>query len=87
LLIKKELLAWGFVQSLADPGMFVHNKRGIRLLLYVDDIVAAAKQQGQIDWFYQKLSGRFNAKNLEEIHKILEARVTCNRKNHAIYLD
>jgi hypothetical protein len=87
LLIKKELLAWGFVQSLADPGMFVHDKRGIRLLLYVDDIVAAAKQQGQIDWFYQKLSGRFNAKNLREIHKILGVRVTRNRKNRAIYLD
>jgi hypothetical protein len=47
LLIKKELLAWGFVQSKADPCMFIHEERGLRLLVYVDDIVAAAKQQSR----------------------------------------
>ena len=44
LLIKRELLQWGFVQSLADPCMFIHPQRGIRLLVYVDDVVAAAKE-------------------------------------------
>ncbi|KAF7573927.1 hypothetical protein PtrM4_055500 [Pyrenophora tritici-repentis] len=45
LLMKKELLAWGFVQSLADPCMFVHKERKIRILVYVDDVLAAAKEQ------------------------------------------
>ena len=44
LLIKEELIQWGFAQSLADPCMFVHPQRGIRLLVYVDDVVAAAKE-------------------------------------------
>ena len=74
LLIKRELLQWGFVQSLADPCMFIHPQHGIHLLVYVDDVVAAAKEQGEIDWFFEKLSGRFNAKNLGEIHKILGVR-------------
>ena len=87
LLMKKELLAWGFVQSLADPCMFVHEERKLRILVYVDDIVAAAKERAQIDWFYKKLSGRFNAKNLGEIHKILGVRVTRHRKHRTIYLD
>lgn len=87
LLIKKELLAWGFVQSKADPCMFIHEERGLRLLVYVDDIVAAAKQQSQINWFHEKLSDRFNTKNLGEIQKILGVRVTRDRKNRTIYLD
>jgi hypothetical protein len=87
LLIKRELLQWGFVQSLADPCMFIHPQRGIRLLVYVDDVVAAAKEQGEIDWFFEKLSGRFNAKNLGEIHKILGVRVSRDRQSRSLYLD
>jgi hypothetical protein len=87
ILIKKELLAWGFVQSLADPCLYVHKEKSLRLLVYVDDIVAAAKKQGLIDWFYEKLSRRFNTRNLGEIHKILGIRVTRDRKNRIIYLD
>jgi hypothetical protein len=86
-LIKKELLQWGFVQSLADPCMFTHSKNSVKLLVYVDDIVAAARKQGEIDWFYNKLSERFNTKNLGEISKILGARVTRDRKNHVLEID
>jgi Reverse transcriptase (RNA-dependent DNA polymerase)/gag-polypeptide of LTR copia-type len=87
LLIKRELLNWGFVQSLADPCMFRHEERGIKLLVYVDDIVAAARKQDQIDWFYKQLSGRFNTKHLGEIGKILGVRVTRDRANRTIYID
>jgi hypothetical protein len=61
--------------------MFIHSKNSVKLLVYVDDIVAAAKKQGELDWFYKTLSERFNAKNLGEISKILGARITCDRKN------
>ena len=71
LLIKGELLKWGFEQSLADPCMFTHAKRGLKLLVYVDDVIAAAKTQDDIDWFYKKLSSRFNAKNLGRYIKSL----------------
>jgi hypothetical protein len=49
LLCKKNLLKWGFKQSLADPCLFIHQEREIQLLIYVDDILAAAKNQEQID--------------------------------------
>jgi hypothetical protein len=87
LLMKKELLAWGFVQSLADPCMFVHKERKIRILVYVDDVLAAAKEQSQTEWFWKKLSARFNAKNLGEVHKVLGVRVTRDRKHRTIFLD
>jgi hypothetical protein len=87
LLMKKELLAWGFVQSLADPCMFIHEERKVRILVYVDDVLAAAKEQSQTEWFWKKLSGRFNAKNLGEVHKVLGVRVTRDRKHRTIFLD
>jgi hypothetical protein len=87
LLLKEFLIKIGFKQSLADPCLYVHHERGIYLLVYVDDIPAAARERSQLDWFYTELSMRFTAKDLEEIHKILGVRITRDRKNHTIYMD
>jgi hypothetical protein len=86
-LIRQEMRNWGFVQSLADPCLYTHADRGIKLLVYVDDIVAAAESKSDIDWFFTQLSGRFKAKPLGEISKILGCRVTRDRKNRTIHLD
>jgi hypothetical protein len=85
--MKKELLAWGFVQSLADPCMFVYKERKIQILVYVDDVLAAVKEQSQTRWFWKKLARRFNAKNLGEVHKVLGVRVTRDRKHRTIFLN
>lgn len=87
MLIKSELLKWGFQQSLADPCLFIHKDKTVKVMVYVDDIVAAAKSPSELDWFYQRLSKRFKAKNLGEINKILGVRVTRDHKNWTIYLD
>ena len=87
LLAREFLLEIGFTQSLADPCLYTHTKRGIILLLYVDDIAAAAKKTSNIDWFYSKLSSRFNAKDLGGISKILGIRVTRNRKTRELFID
>ena len=67
--------------------MFVYLQYRIRLLVYIDNIIAVTKKQKEIDWFYKKLSRQFNTKNLEEIYKILSIQVTCNQKSKNIYLD
>ena len=87
LLLKAFLIEIGFTQSLADPCLYVHSERRIWLLVYVDDIPAAAQRQTELDWFYKVLSARFHAKNLGEISKILGVRVTRDRRNKTIYLD
>jgi len=86
-LIKLELLKWGFEQSLADPCLFVHKTKGITLLVYVDDMLAAADNNEALHWFYEKLNSRFKAKDLKEVTKILGARVTRDRKHRTLYLD
>ncbi|TAQ86988.1 hypothetical protein B7494_g4697 [Chlorociboria aeruginascens] len=86
-LIKDKLINWGFTQSRAKPYMFTHGKKSIKLLIYVNNIVAAAKQGKELDWFYKKLLARFNAKNLGKINKILGARVTRDRQNRILEID
>jgi Reverse transcriptase (RNA-dependent DNA polymerase) len=87
LLAKEFLISIGFQQSLADPCLYVHAKRGIILLLYVDDIAAASKYDRELVWFYSQLSARFNAKDLGEIQKILGVRVTRNRRDRELFID
>ncbi|KAI0999166.1 hypothetical protein K3495_g9030 [Podosphaera aphanis] len=67
LLCKANLKRWGFVQSLADPCLFTHKEEHLQLLVYVDDIAAAATKTEDLLWIFNKLSSGLNAKNLEEI--------------------
>jgi hypothetical protein len=76
-----------FVQSLADPCLYTCKERGIMLLVYVDDIVAASRDAVQIEWFYDQLSSRFNTKNLGEISKILGIRIIRDRKSRTLIMD
>lgn len=64
LLLRKSLLEIGFVQSLADPCLYNHLGKDIKLLVYVDDIVAASQKLENLSWFYGELSSRFNTKDL-----------------------
>ena len=56
-------------------------------MLYIDDIIAAAKTTKQLDWLHNALLSRFNTKYLGEIGKILGIRVTRDRKLKTLYLD
>ena len=87
LLCKSYMLSLGFRQSLADPCLFLHDKKSITLLIYVDDIAVAAPTVSQITWFHKKMLERFRTKDLGEIGKILSIRITRDRANKTIYLD
>jgi hypothetical protein len=87
LLAKKFLISIGFRQSLAEPCLYIHARREIILLLYVDDMAVAAKYSPELDWLYLQLSARFNTKDLGEIRKILGVRVTRNRPNRELFID
>jgi hypothetical protein len=59
----------------------------IRLLVYVNDLVATALKHSNLDWFYTQLYTRFNAKDLGDIKKILRVRITRNQEQGTIELD
>ena len=87
LLCRDHLISGGFIQSKADPCLFTLPDKSMVILVYVDDIVAAARMVSQIDWFDSHLASRFNTKNLGEIQKILGIRVTRNRKDRTLFID
>jgi hypothetical protein len=80
-------VGWGFRQSKADPCLYTHAERGTSLLVYVDDIATAAKEQTHIDWLWLQLKTQFKAKNLGETRKILGCRVIRDRRNRTLHLD
>jgi hypothetical protein len=49
LLLKSELLKMDFVPSFIDPCLYICKKRGMILLVYVDDIVATSKDSAPIE--------------------------------------
>jgi hypothetical protein len=86
-LIKFKLIKWGFVQSLADLYLFINKATRVKLLVYINNIIAAIPSSTNLDNFYAQLSSRFTTKNLGEISKILGVRVTYNRKNRTLEID
>ncbi|KAI0993875.1 hypothetical protein K3495_g14309, partial [Podosphaera aphanis] len=56
LLLKGFLVSIGLEKSRADPCLYVHHGKQIWILVYVDDIAAAAKDKGGLNWFFSKLS-------------------------------
>jgi hypothetical protein len=57
------------------------------LLVYVDDILVAALISKEVSWFIKTLYKRFNSKDLGGVLKVLGIRITCDRRNKAIYLN
>ena len=53
------MLALGFVQSLRDKCLFIHSGHGIYVVLYVDDLLAAAGTIKALNSFWRKLEGAF----------------------------
>ena len=67
--------------------MFIKPDSKLMLLVYVDDILAAAPTSKEVSWFDKILYKRFNSKDLGGVSKVLGIRITRNKKNKAIYLD
>ncbi|SLM41026.1 Reverse transcriptase, RNA-dependent DNA polymerase [Lasallia pustulata] len=77
-LCTKTLIEAGFVQSLADPCLFVHHERNLSLLVYVDDMVVSGKLMSEVTWFKRFMASKFNIQDLKDTSKILGMRVTRN---------
>lgn len=62
-----------YLRKLQD-GSFIY------LLLYVDDMLIASKNQGEIEILKTQLSKKFEMKDLGEAKKILGMEISRNRK-------
>lgn len=83
----KELRKLDFEQTLFDSCMLRHSTRNIMLLIYVDDICIAAHFIDQVKWFKNEFQKMFKVKNLKKMKKILDIRVTRDRKNRTLRMN
>ena len=75
-----------FEQSSADPCVFIKSIENdvIVLLVWVDDIITASSSKELLDDFKQKLSNRFNMKDLGELSSFLA--IEFERTNETIVM-
>ena len=86
--LKKALLEIGFEQSNADESIFVYDQKGsyIILAVYVDDILALAKSQREIQFVFDALSQKFKLRNLGPVKKFLGLDIYRPTPTGPVYL-
>ena len=86
--LKQALIDIGFEQSIADESIFIydHNDKYIILAVYVDDILALAASQHEIQFVFNALSGKFKLRNLDPVKKFLGLDIHRPTPTGHIYL-
>jgi transposase InsO family protein len=86
--LKKELEKVGFTPSEADPGLFIANRKThyVFILVYVDDILIAAKDTETVNQIKDALMTAFPAHDLGEAGLFLGMTITRDRGNRTIKL-
>ena len=86
--LKQELEAIGFVESEADPGLFIYlgKEDTIYLPVYVDDILIAANSLSSIEWAKSKIMTVFEARDLGEAHIYLGMLIERDRASFSLKL-
>jgi hypothetical protein len=82
------MLAHGFKRSQYDSCVYIKFVNGspIYLLLYVDDMLIAAKSMKEITTLKAQLSSEFEIKNLGPAKKILGMEIKRDRKSSLLFL-
>ena len=60
--LSRTLSAMGFVESVLQPGMYRHPKRGVEAAAHVDDIIASG-EKADLDWFVASLRKSYELTN------------------------
>jgi hypothetical protein len=86
LAIKPVLEELGFESLPSDFCLFRHKTTGALIVLYVDDLLIAAKSKTIIEAVRDGLMARYEMKELGEVKRFLGFDIMRDRKNHKIYI-
>ena len=90
--LHKQLEDYGFKASTADPSLYYfHGEKdgkpySIYVLVYVDDILIASKDNGAVEDVKQHLTDPFDARDLGEAQHYLGIKITRDRGSRTIKL-
>lgn len=84
--LKAELKAMGFQESIADPSLFINDDSNgcIYVLVYVDDILIAAKDMVSVNVTKSRLMQSFEARDLGEATLFLGMNITRDRVTRSL---
>lgn len=82
--MEKKLKKIGFSRSSMDHGLFYQN--GVWILLYVDDLLIAARTQRQVNKVKLQIFETFDGKDLGPVSFFLGVKITRDRATRTIYL-
>lgn len=87
--LQKELESIGFVPSPADPSLFTlcNKTSNVYLLIYVDDILIAGKDEASVAFVKDTLLTRFEGRDLGAITSFLGINISRDRDNKEIKID
>jgi hypothetical protein len=79
--LKEELLGMGFIESDADPGLFIlhYKDRSVYVLVYVDDLLVAGKNLSDVNRVKQMLMETFDARDLGDAKYFLGMEIERDR--------
>ena len=82
------MMSHGFKRSKFDSCVYIKHVNGspIYLLLYVDDMLIAAKSKVEITKLKKLLSSEFDMKDLGAAKKILGMKITRDKKSGLLFL-
>ncbi len=80
------LLGIGFVQSTADPCLYILNAGGVLLLVYVDDILLSGSDEAQVMRVVEQLKERFDTVFLGDAQFLLGMALERNVDAGTIFL-
>ena len=74
----------GFVRSMEDHSLYVHESRRLIILLYVDDLVLAAFLSDDITWIKELLSKQFEMTDLGQLTSFIGIQVVRERAQRTL---
>ncbi|KAI6777540.1 transposase, partial [Emericellopsis cladophorae] len=83
--LTKELKKLGFKPLDTELCIFIRDD-GVKLLVYVDDMIIAAPHKSLIEEVLVALEGIFNMKRIGEVKQFLGLQFTRNRNNRTIFI-
>ena len=84
--LQKYLLSLGFKQSVCDPCIYINNKTGIIIAIWVDDLIVLGKDLDSINKIKAELRNEFEMKDLGELKYFLGMQVTRDRVQRRLHL-
>lgn len=87
--LNKELEDLGFIPSIADPGLFtlVNKTSTIYVLIYVDDILIAGKDNETVENIKEAILTKFEGRDLGDVTSFLGINISRDRSRGEIKLD